>query len=246
MPEKVVRKNEKYEMTIRFLCDELNLVESELNLLRKKISEVKGHVRVIMHPYGMGKEFTFKYLRLVVAQHLDSINKYEGSSRNSPSFIFVEDFLMEEYKEFLEKVTGVNLTKLGIILIPTFFDEGRPSDGFLEIGDKFDQKYFGKLIDNHINDNKKEDKDRVRSFYYLVRVFKMLGIKSIHASGGFIGAAPFKDAEMARCLGTLIEYMRRGGFKIDISKHVKYKDGLSRVMLKDVGVPVKETGVKKN
>lgn len=241
MSEKVgSRSVEKYNLMVNFLCDELNLTKPELNFLSKRIKEVKGHIRVIMHPYALGVEFN-TFVSRTLGQHMATVSRPESSGVIAPTFIFVEDYLLTMYKETLEKVAGVDLTKLGIILIPTFLDQGRPSDDFLKIGDEFEKKYYGKTLKFNGPIRKKEEQDMIKSFYFLINVFRIIGVKSVTASGGFIGGMPLHEAEMDRCLGSLVEFLRKGDIKVDISKHVKYKDGLSRDVLRDTGVPLKET-----
>lgn len=237
-----LNKKEISDEAYKFVGTFLNITKKDVDALADQIKRFKGHVRVVMHPnalagHELGKEFVKDYFVRLLKQHIRCIHD-ETAEQVCPTFLFIEENKLERMKDTLEKSIGQGLEKNGLYLIPTEFDYGSPSVEKRILSADF----IGKIRGEDIETEKREIKRT--GWSGLNFLFMLLGIRSVTASGGFIGARPLLEADVDRCLGDFVEYMR-GILKVDISPNSLYKDGLSREYLKEVEFELKQTGKNK-
>ena len=225
---------------ILLLSRVFNISQTEVENLHRLIREYDGHLNVVMHPNTIlhmetSKEIFTNFFIDLLSKHISQLHS-SSVVPPSPTILFMDEEFATRFLDHLEKRVGARLSDAGIYIIMTKFDYGVPNDQF-----ERDFTEFETDIDHNLRGNIEDE--HLRRWFALTRVFGLLGVKSITASGGFIGAYPLEQSDINRCLGDFIKNMRMS-FPVDISEHSIYKDGLSREYLKSVGYELNQVRPK--
>ncbi len=223
------------------ICEILSVTPKQLELLEKRVHAKNGHIRVIVHPFGLEDTIepvtnvkrSFAHTKRVIAQH--------GTKRGdvAPTLMLVQtDDSGGVHPNVLRDAN--NFSQVGIHIIPTESNHSTPSQKVIEASRKL-IRALGRL--------EGDEPDRFLGWAGLVAALKAVGVESATVSGGYIGEA--EDASknefpneilISRCLGDLVRNFRLLGLKVDISPSSAYKDGLTRADLSRLGVAAKDTG----
>lgn len=222
---------------------------SDVHDLQRRIERVQGHVRMVVHPffskdrkYSVGKgghEEAYANARKVI----DLVLKKDNSS---PVFLFEDG----ERTSFHPLPEGSPTTSL--ITLPTYAEIGIPHVEGIGVTHPQWREQFMTYVHGKSEENPQEAKDifnRIldKSFDHLAKVFQFLGVKSLTASGMYLGLKTDAEgqASLEGCLGEFITELRKRNFAVDISQNIGSYSGDSKetlTELRNAGIEIKQTG----
>lgn len=227
-----------------FICETFNITENELKLIEKRIKSTNGLVRIFMHPFTIGDDFSKEKIVSGSATRVyeilaKAIIQNTRDDETPLNILMLEDnILYDKIMETYVDGLGINLKNRGTIVSQTADDKGSPSKRLLE----YAKKDLHAVVANATLEEVEKNKTYF-SYAIFFKMLKLMGVRSFIAYGGYIGSSDENDLDLARCLGTFVNHARLNGLKVNISGSVLHKEHTKAARI-DAGIKYKDMGYK--